>query len=1289
MPDGDLLPGIAEAIVAKLESFAFADALKELDDPRRGGALRPAIAGLLRSRALSGLERWHASYGVLGDVRGLKDLTTLERLEAQVRTARVLRFASPLVDYALDIALAAAMSGARAGDAGIAFAVEARIEAALLYGRKRCKALAEGELDRATALGKHPGRVWIARGDLALTFDDRVRAKEAFAKALAIATDDLGEWQARLGLARLHTVLGEFDDAAVELGKLGPRAKGDVSARRVKWRLLASQAKWREVAEVLGEILDAAPDGDPARNLMLERASALYRAGDLDAARMAWTKTAASGNGDFASQRAARMLERSARVGERRARLVAFPSVTQLRDHCGPASVELCLRFFGTSADQVAVARAIKHPDGGTPVHKMRAYMDAAGFLTRRVEAELPTLKKIIDAGVPVIVEEDYSTSRHVAVAIGYDDAREILEIQDPMTHEIRETPYEELPKLREFSNHGALVAVPQERKDLVAKLDAAGAVECAYMSTTDRGWEAYDREENEKADALASEAIALHEPYELAWVLRFNRAKDDFLKESTDEKKDTLLGVLNRILALWPDDEWPQQFLGRVYAIENRPQDALEAFEKARDRDPDDANNWSSIGDQHLELGNRADARKAFEEALRRDPGHVRANENLANVAFEAGDVSLGAMLNACARELNPTNPYNRWVHARILARAGDLDGAIGAYERALELRKGFGPYVVERAKLLAKKGNVDDALASIAKLLEANDKDTYLIVNYADLAYEHRRLDACIGACEKLRAIDPKTPTPDAIQGAALWAKGDVEAARKMLAAALVKRPTYAWVQRETGRALAREGKHQEAIAAFAAASGLSTGAELVWYLADALATAGYPADASSYARRAAESGALDEEQLLRCAIILKDGEGPSAAHRFFGTLGENPPRDIGIARAHVRLLLEVMWAPGAVQAVLSRLSELAPEDPFVQAIDADCLMDASERDEPHGEELFAKAIAKAPSLAAPRRLYAKQLVSRGRYAEALATLEPLDDHADTVEDRVKALLGLRKDDEARAAIDAFAAAQPEDVRAARRRKLDYTVAKVERRWEEAAALTEAIAADEGELEDDGELGHWETERFHCLVELGRADEAYAFGIAQCADASDKGRLAYEALNAGDLALAKRLADLASEEDEDDEYAITVLARLADHDGDVARAKGLWTRMKELSTWHVHHENLARLALTEGDLDTARSEIERAIATGHTCPVALEIRAQVRLLGGDRTGAEADAKRARACVAVDYRDRSEELEALVAALAGDREEARSLFVRYIEREKLSPSDRARYAKVRETLSV
>jgi len=254
-------------------------------------------------------------------------------------------------------------------------------------------------------------------------------------------------------------------------------------------------------------------------------------------------------------------------------------------------------------------------------------------------------------------------------------------------------------------------------------------------------------------------------------------------------------------------------------------------------------------------------------------------------------------------------------------------------------------------------------------------------------------------------------------------------------------------------------------------------------------------------------------------------------------------------------------------------------------------------------------------------------------------------------------------------------------------RRRPLLYRIAKAARQWDAALERAIELGQGEGELDDDGKLSRWEVSRFEALVALGRSSEALEFGLAQCSGAGDLGELAYTALGVSGYDAARKLATAAHAADPNDACGLTVLARLADRDGDVAQAESLWRRMKAITRWHVHDENLGRLAMSRGDLDAATPLLEAAVAAGHTCWVALHMRAELRLLRGDRDGARADAERAIACRPLHFRGDSLDLDALVAALQGKTDESRAAFDKWQSGDNAA-SDRARVLAVIAALS-
>jgi len=1255
------------------------------------GGLTPPL-DLIRAHSLLGLERFQEAYSCARNL--LTNGGEGIRPKALVAKARILRRSSRYVDDALEAALEAAAAAALQGEESRPYVGEAHLEAARIFAMKRCPELANRELDAANAALPDDPRVTSYRAAVLMDFDERPEAKKQLEQLLA--TDVAGAaYLASAGLAHLEYVMGDFDAAHAHLDAISPAPEGALWPRRVRAMVLEAQQRWQEAAEAHAALCANSPHGDGLLRYSYRRAVCMYKAGAIaDALEVCEQITEASEGDDYHADLAARMAKQLANpeVGHKpRKRLAEFPSVAQLRDHCGPASCELYLRYFGLTDSQIEIARAIKHPDGGTPVYKMRRYLDAAGFKTRRVAAELQQIRRFIDAGIPVIMEEAYSESTHVAVAIGYDDARELLEVQDPMTHQVRETFYENLAEIRNYSNHGALVAVPEADRDRVLAMEQVGAEECRYMSLVDEAWAALDEDRAEEGDALVKESIDLHREYELAWLYRFRRARDAMKEDASTENHVALHRVLGEITAIWPDDEWPQQMLGEALYFDDRIREALVAFERARDRDPNDAHNWSMIADCHLAMGDQNEAYDALVEALARNPAHIRANENLADLARRRGRNVMAWALNDAARELHPGNPFNHAVHGQLLDGAGRAEEAVDAYQRALEIDPEREWIITLHSQLLARLKRLDEAVAGLESILERRPDAVRTKIDLADMLYVHGRPAQAIEVCESMIAEDESIASAHAIMGAAMAKQGDLDGALERLHRALALRPTYAWVYSQMGAFLLDAGREIEAIQAFAAALGLSGGNPSLEYdLGEALVRAGYAEEGARHLRSAAIHGDLDESQLRRIGEIVVD-TGIGSADAFFREVAEHRANDLAVLRAHAHTLLEVLWAPSSAEPVLESLAAISPEDPYALVSRGEDLAYAALETEAEGEKLMRLALEKEPALVYGRRMLADFLVERGRFGEALEVLEPLGQGFHNDRARVRALLGLDRVDEAREVIAAFLAEYGQDGRPnPGAMMLEYRIARHEWDWHRALEIAEGISREMHERDDDGRLDKWEEERFECLARLGEEERALRFGESQAVDAESLGRLAYTAHRADRLELAARVAERALRLDPNESMALAVTARTYEVGGEIERAIDVWEQLGEVDPeWHTWQEQLARIAIGRGDMETATARAEEGVVGGHLCPWSFGVRAQVRFLRGDRAGAIEDLERAWALAAPEDRaNEGHDVWALRAALAGDRATAEEKFATYLASDAPRSSvDEARVEHIRKAL--
>ena len=1228
-------------------------------------------ATLLRARAELALDRFDHAHASLRSVFRRDDTSPKSRAHAQVLQAILLRRSSPLLDEALDSALRAAQGATRAGDA--ALAAEAHVEAARLLAAKRSRELADAQLaraaERAGTSQALAGMLACADADVRLAFDDRPGAYERYRQAATPGTPF--ERLAHVGCANVAMLLGHFDDAHAHLGALGPLRSGEAPARRLRVRLLLAAHRWAEAAHVIDEGLHQNPASDFRFRDRHERACSLYRAGFFVHAKAAFEELAGINETsrwiDLA-KRTARLLARPDIQQRRWFRLQTFPTVAQLRSHCGPAACELYLRYFGVQASQLDIARAIKEPDGGTPMYRMRSLLEQAGFHVRRVEAELPLLKRLLEAQVPVIMEEDYSSSGHVAVAIGYDDIRDVLEVQDPMSHEIRETPYEDLSRLRDLSNHGALVAVPRNDVARVAQLDQLGASECRYMSLVDEAWAAYDANKPEQGDVLVEQSIALRRDYEIARFYQFQRAIEIARKTPTPDTKLRVHQVVSEVVAIWPDDAWPHRLRGEALAGEGRYNEALASFQRARERDKVDPRTWASIAMCEMALGRDDDAYGTLKEALRLDPSHPGANGRLASLTLDRGEVDRAEVLNEVARRRAPKVAYHHWVHARILEKRGRYADALAAYDRALEIDPKRAGTRVERAYCLAKLDRVDEAAAYLERTIAEMPEEKYVRLELARLLYDNTRYERAVFVCRIILESEPNHGGALAIFAASLLAQGSPDATAAV-ERVFSLRPTDGWLYAQIGKHAEKRGDHAAAIRAFATALGLrQNDAQSELDLGFALAAGGYAPQGAPYLFRAGQKLDLGEEELYRVGDVLVDAGG--SARPFFERVLERRPDDPPALRAHARIMLELCWAPSLGEGSLARLARVAPDDAYARAYRGAQMMDTSLEKEADGERLLREAVSLIPTREYPRRALGERLFARGRCEEALALVEPCELRHQVSRLRVRALASLLRFDDADEEIERFDAKwRKGDKPSYGARSLRFERLLASGDYASVIGLAEQLGREDGEREDDGKLDFWETVKFECLARLGEAERALRFGERQALDGPSLARLILIAYDVGQLGVAQALAERALRLFPDLLAAQFVTARLGELRGDDVRATTTYRELqKRDATWHRPHLAVSRAAMASGDLAAAASCSQLAVRAGHLYAESFVVRAQARAMSGDRQGALSDLERAYGMMRADARARDHlDAWALRAQLSGDRAASDMLFQKYL----------------------
>jgi tetratricopeptide (TPR) repeat protein len=172
------LPNDSTNVGQLIREFRYAEAITQLDE---SGGDDP-LSLVRRARCLLGLERSGEAAGIVRHLFEQDERSS--RPAALLLKAKFYRQYTRWVDDGLCAALDAIWVVERERLQAEPLVADAHVEAAMLFGRKRCIKLAEQHIDRALAVVPGHEHAIAARASVRLDLDDRDGAEEALTQLL-------------------------------------------------------------------------------------------------------------------------------------------------------------------------------------------------------------------------------------------------------------------------------------------------------------------------------------------------------------------------------------------------------------------------------------------------------------------------------------------------------------------------------------------------------------------------------------------------------------------------------------------------------------------------------------------------------------------------------------------------------------------------------------------------------------------------------------------------------------------------------------------------------------------------------------------------------------------------------------------------------------------------------------------------------------------------------------------------------------------------------------------------
>lgn len=294
----------------------------------------------------------------------------------------------------------------------------------------------------------------------------------------------------------------------------------------------------------------------------------------------------------------------------------------------------------------------------------------------------------------------------------------------------------------------------------------------------------------------------------------------------------DEALEAYDRAIELQPDYAWAWARKGRTMRLLERYDDALNCYNQALEIQPRYAWAWNGKGIILERLGRLDEARACFTVATEINPNDVWSWYNLADVLQTMGHYREAIPLLERGLHLDPVHP-NSWAKLGQIHRLrNNHEEAVYAYEQAIRLEPTYAWAHNGCGLALKALGRTKDALMAFKRATRYQPNQVWHWYNLTEMLVDLGQYEDAVQPAQEATKTDPTHAFSWAKLGQVLRYVRRHEQAVDAYDQAISLEPNSAWAINGKGIVLEQIERYEEALACYQRAAELKPGDVWHWY-------------------------------------------------------------------------------------------------------------------------------------------------------------------------------------------------------------------------------------------------------------------------------------------------------------------------------------------------------------------------------------------------------------------------------------------------------------------------